>query len=331
MKKTLLTCIVFMLVASFVFANGASEGTTDSKVYRIDLGTVYADSHVFAQAMDEMAKTLNERSGGRLDVRTFHNSTLGSEKDQVDGVASGSIQMVIVGGGQIGAMYPAISVFDAPFCIANNDHLQRFSDSEDGKALFEGLTAKTNIRIMGSLFAGSRYITSNKAIYSPDDLKGMKIRVPDQELSIANFKAFGANPTPMALSEVYLALQQNVVDGQENPLTQIISQKFYEVQKYIALTGHVGQVVFLCMNNQFYQTLPEDLQALVTEVALEYSKTASETARNYETEQLALLKNYGMTVTEPDVDAFRSIAKDVIAKYESAWGAGLYDTVQKYR
>ena len=308
-----------------------SEEKEDDTVYKIDIADVYASEHIFALAMDQMAAEFNEASNGRLDVKTYHNSTLGSEKEQTDAVAANTLTMAIAGGGQIGNLYAPMYVFDAPFAISGNDHLQAVMDSELGKELNNGLTEATGIQLLGTLYAGKRFITtSNTPVYTPDDLKGLKIRVPDQPLSIANFKAFGAKPTPMAFAEVYLALQQGVVDGQENPLTQIMSAKFYEVQKYVSTSSHVTQCVFLMTNKEFMDTLPEDLRTLVVETAAKYCKEASETSVQYETDTLKELEGYGMTICDADVDAFKTKAADVIADNAATWGEGLYERVQEY-
>lgn len=306
------------------------SASSDDTVYEISLADSYANDHIFAQAMDKMAEELNEKSKGRLNVVTYHNSTMGSERDQVDAVSAGTLTMCIAGGGQIGNLYAPILVFDAPYCIRDNEHLQAVVKSETGQKIWDGLAEATSIRSLGGLYAGQRFITTSKVpVYTPDDLKGLKIRVPDQPLSIANFSAFGANPTPMAFSEVYLALQQNVVDGQENPLTQIMSAKFYEVQKYISTTAHVTQVVFLTINEDFYNELPEDLRQLLTETAARYCETASEESVAFEQDTLKELGDYGMTVCEPDKEAFKALAEGVIAEHSSEWGEGLYEEIQE--
>lgn len=310
-------------------ADKGKEAAVDDTQYEISLGTIYASDHIFALALDKMAAELNEKSGGRLKVTTFHNSTMGSERDQVDAVAAGTLTMTVAGGGQIGNLYAPILVFDAPFCIRDNDHLQAVVKSDIGVQMWDDMAKEISIRSLGGLYMGQRYITtSNTPVYSPDDLKGLKIRVPDQPLSIANFAAFGANPTPMAFSEVYLALQQNVIDGQENPLTQIMSAKFYEVQKYISTTAHVTQVVFLSINEDFYNSLPEDLKTLLTETAARYCVEASEESVEFEKNTLAELADSGMTVCEPDKEAFKALAEDVIKEHSSDWGEGLYEEIQ---
>ena len=314
-----------------VTENAAESAEGEDTVYKIDIADVYASEHIFAQAMDKMAEELNEKSNGRLEVKTYHNSTLGSEKEQVDAVAANTLTMAIAGGGQIGNLYAPMYVCDAPFAIASNDHLQAVMDSDLGAELNDGLAEATGIQILGGLYAGKRFITtSNTPVYTPNDLKGLKIRVPDQPLSIANFKAFGANPTPMAFAEVYLALQQGVVDGQENPLTQIMSAKFYEVQKYVSTSSHVTQCVFLMTNKAFMDTLPDDLKALVADTAAKYCKEASETSVQYEVDTLKELESYGMTICDADVEAFKSKAADVIADNAATWGEGLYERVQEY-
>lgn len=308
----------------------APAPAADNTVYDVQIATVYTAEHVFAVAMDKMAADLNSASKGRLKAATFHNSTLGSEKDEVDGIAAGSLTMAIAGGGQIGNLYAPVSVFDAPYCIRDNAHLQAVSDSDIGKSIWDDMAAKTKIRSLGSLYAGARFITtSQKAVNTPEDLKGLKIRVPDQPLSIAIFKALGANPTPMAFSEVYLALQQNVVDGQENPLTQIMSAKFYEVQKYISTTAHVTQVVFLLINEDFYNSLPDDLHKLLTDTAKASCLSASEESAKFEADTLNKLSTeYKMTVCNPDKEAFKALAAPVIKENAAKWGEGVYEKIQ---
>lgn len=313
-----------------VGADQKAAQNTDQTVYEIKLGTVWAPEHYFAKGMDRMAAELGEKSGGRLVVETYHNCTLGSEKDLTDGVAMGTVTMSCLGPGQVGNLYAPLLVFDAPYLIQNNDHMQAISKSELCRQIWEDTAEAIGVRPMGSLYLGSRFVTtSKKPVYTPDDLKGLKIRVPDQPISIAEFQAFGANPTPMAYGEVYLALQQNVVDGQENPLVQITTAKFYEVQKYLSSTGHVAQMINPCINEQFYQSLPEDLRALLTEtverycieLSLESVESEQETLKQMETE-------YGMEICEADKAAFQEKVKPVIEKFESEWGEGIYEQLQ---
>lgn len=310
--------------------SSSAASSANDVVYSIEIGDLYAQDHPFAIAMDDMAKELNEQSGGRLNVTCYHNSTLGNEKEQVDAVASGTLTMALPGGGQLGQLYAPMLVFDAPYLIKDNVHLAKVLGSDVGKEIFDGLAENTDIRVLGAMYAGKRYVTtSDKSVVEPADMKGLKIRVPDQELSIANFKAYGASPTPMALSEVYLALQQGVVDGQENPLAQIMSQKFYEVQKYISSTCHVTQCVFLTANESFMQSLPEDLRKMVEDAAEKYCNSASEEIVDYEKTTIdELSSTYNMTVCDADQDAFKKLSESVIDEYSSKWGTGLYEKIQ---
>ena len=294
----------------------------DGAVYEIVLGTVWAPEHY-------LAKELEEKSGGRFLVKNYHNCTLGSEKDLTDGVAMGTVTIACLGPGQVGNLYSPLLVFDAPYLIQNNEHMQAISKSDICRDIWEGSANTIGVRPLGSLYLGSRFITtSKKKVTVPDDLKGLKIRVPDQPISIAEFKAFGANPTPMAYSEVYLALQQNVVDGQENPLVQISTAKFYEVQKYLSNTGHVVQMINPCINEDFYQSLPEDLRALLTETVEEYCIKLSDESVAQEEELLKELLGQGMELCEADRDAFREKAKTVIQEFEQEWGEGIYEELQ---
>lgn len=305
------------------------EAADDGTIYEITLGTVWAPEHYFAKGMDEMAKELEEKSGGRFIVKNYHNCTLGSEKDLTDGVSMGTVTLSCLGPGQVGNLYAPLLVFDAPYLIQNNDHMQAISRSEVCRGIWEDAAKTIGVRPLGSLYLGSRFITtSKKPVIVPDDLKGLKIRVPDQPISIAEFKAFGANPTPMAYSEVYLALQQNVVDGQENPLVQISTAKFFEVQKYLSNTGHVVQMINPCINEDFYQSLPEDLRVLLTETVEEYCVKLSQESVSQEEALLQELLAQGMELCEADKDAFREKAKAVIQEFEQQWGEGIYEELQ---
>lgn len=303
--------------------------SSDGTVYEIVLGTVWAPEHYFAKGMDDMAKELEKKSGGRFLVKNYHNCTLGSEKDLTDGVAMGTVTIACLGPGQVGNLYSPLLVFDAPYLIQNNEHMQAISKSSICREIWEDSAKTIGVRPLGSLYLGSRFITtSKKKVMVPDDLKGLKIRVPDQPISIAEFKAFGANPTPMAYSEVYLALQQNVVDGQENPLVQISTAKFYEVQKYLSDTGHVVQMINPCINEDFYQSLPEDLRALLTETVEDYCIKLSDESVAQEEELLKELLGQGMELCEADREAFREKAKTVIQEFEQEWGEGIYEELQ---
>jgi len=213
-----------------------------------------------------------------------------------------------------------------------------FKDAESMFAVLDGpigdeirdrLISKRDIRVLAIGYLGARHLTANKPIYEPEDLKGLKIRIPNIPLRNASFIAWGASPTPMALAEVYLALRQGVVDGQENPLPQIIAAKFYEVQKYLILTGHALNPEILLINEKKYQSLPEEYRNILLEGAKIFEENSFKEYNTMKYELLEQLLDEGMIVMKPNIEKFREAVKDVPYEFEKEWGEGLYDRILK--
>lgn len=308
-------------------ASSKSDAAAAPEVYKLTLGSYYAEEHVFYDWVAEFADKVKKDSDGRLVITCYQNGQLGDEAELVNSLSMGTLDMAIgLGPGQMGSLYAPVQVFDAPYALQDKNHIDNVAKSDWGKKLFDDLAKETKIRELSFLYQGKRFITtSRKAIKEPSDLAGLKLRTPDQEMSIANFNAYGASATPMAFSEVYLALQQGVVDGQENPLSQIVSAKLYEVQKYISLTGHVVQSTTMCINQDKLDALPQDLQEILIKDAYDGQFEANDRMEKWENDTLDKLEGLGMTIVEPDVDAFKAISANVVKKYEDVWGAGLYE------
>ena len=316
-----MSILVMMFVLSLVFSAQAAQ-------FEYKLAHVYAPEHPFAKGMVQFAEEVKAQTNGDFVINTYPAAQLGSEKDIADGIVNGIIEMAIIGPGEIGKRYKPVLIFDGPFIFRNYEHAKHVVDGPVGQELWQGLEEKTGLKNLFTLYYGTRYVTSKKPISSPEDMKGMKLRAPDMPLSVANAKAMGANPTPMALSEVYLALQQGVVDGQENPVPTIYTQKFYEVQSYISLTGHVLQLTPVFIAKKKFDALPEDYQKILLDAVAKVFPTIDQEVLNYEKEKLEEMKAAGMTVVEPDVEAFRQATQTVIKEFEDTWGVGLYEKIQ---
>ncbi|WHH59072.1 sialic acid TRAP transporter substrate-binding protein SiaP [Petroclostridium sp. X23] len=305
------------------------EKKAADKVVTYKLAHVYAPDHPFSKGMDKLAETVKTKSNGKLVINHYPAAQLGSEKDIADGIVNGIVDMAIIGPGELGKRFKPILVFDAPYVFRDVDHMQKVTTGDVGNELWEKMASETGIRELAALYYGTRYVTTSKVpIKTPADLKGLKLRAPDQPLSVANAKAMGANPTPMALSEVYLALQQGVVDGQENPIPTIASQKFNEVQKYINLTGHVVQVTPIVMSEKKLKELPDDLKQILMDAVKEIAPTINQEIADNEKATLEEFKKGGMEVIESDVEAFRTATASVIKEFESTWGQGLFEKIQ---
>jgi tripartite ATP-independent transporter DctP family solute receptor len=243
-------------------------------------------------------------------------------------LVNGVLEMAIIGPGEIGKRYKPVLIFDGPFIFRDFAHAEKVLSGDIGKELWGGLESSTGLKNLTTLYYGTRYVTSKRSIKTPEDMKGMKLRAPDMPLSVANAKAMGANPTPMALAEVYLALQQNVVDGQENPIPTIYTQKFYEVQSHISLTGHVLQLTPVFISKKKFDELPADFQKALMDSIAAVAPTINKAVAAAEKKWLDDMQSKGMTVDQPNVEAFRVATQPVIKQFESQWGVGLYERIQ---
>lgn len=306
-----------------------SKRTNNDQPIVIRLAHVYASDHPFSKGVNKLAKEVERRSKGRLIIKISPEGQLGSEKDIADGIMNNIIDMAIIGPGELGKRFKPVLVFDAPYVFRDYEHMQKVVTGEVGKQLWDKMADETGIRVLSALYYGTRYVTTSRSpIYSPEDMKGLNLRTPNQPLSVKNAKAMGANPTPLALSEVYLALQQGGVDGQENPIATIATHKFNEVQKYIILTSHVVQVIPLNISEKKLNSIPEDLRKILVEVVQEISPSINQEIINIEKSTLEEFKKSGMIIVKPNVQKFKEATLPVIKEFEDEWGKGLYESIQ---
>jgi len=211
-------------------------------------------------------KIVEQKTAGRVKVDIYPASQLGKEREQFEGVKIGTIEMCMIAEGPMAGFFPEIMVIGIPYLYANEITAWRSLDGPFGKALFEEMRKKTGVRALGIGENGFRNFTNRvRPIKSPDDMKGLKIRTMENPAHMAMVKAMGASATPIAWGEVYMALQQGVVDGQENPVSVIEVSKFNEVQKYLTLDGHVYSILPILINDKFFMSLPPDIQKIIAD------------------------------------------------------------------
>src|SRR6185436_8471423 len=203
------------------------------------------------------AGEIKKRSNGRLDIEVFPASTLGKETDINQALSLGTVDIIYTGMAFAGRQFPPMSIASGPFIFRDYPHWQQFREGAVFREVAKGYEDKSGHKIVGYTYYGQRHLTSNKLVTKPDDMKGMKLRVPDAPLFVMFPRAVGANPTPIAFAEVYLALQNGTVDAQENPLPTIEAKKFYEVQKYIILTGHITDSLVSIVSSSAWGKLSE--------------------------------------------------------------------------
>jgi tripartite ATP-independent transporter DctP family solute receptor len=296
------------------------------------LGHVGFPGSLFAITTDAYAARVNTELKGKVEVKVFHSSQLGSDEQMMRGIKVGAPEMVAPST-VMSTVDDKFGVFEMPYLLVTRAHMKKVADNKQVQSqLFAGLPAK-GIRVLGVWENGFRHITNNvRPIVKPDDLKGIKLRVPGGVWRVKMFKAYGANPSPMPLAEVYSALQSGVMDGQENPFPQIASAKFHEVQKFLSLSGHVYTPAYLVIGEDVWKTLPPDVQAALTKIAVEIGDFARSEGERLDKELMAKLVP-PMKANEVDKDAFIKASASIYEEFgkEVAGGADLVKLIQSLR
>jgi tripartite ATP-independent transporter DctP family solute receptor len=336
MKKILLLMTVALLIMAptMMFAQGQQEAAADGKV-ELTLAHIYDPSHAWHKGAVKAAEVASELSDGRIEITIYPAGQQGTEPEILEQAILGSIDIAAAGAGQVGTIYSPINVLEMPYTFRDNQHVLAFGQSDIGKELFEGFRKAHGARIIGPSSYGIRQMTSNKPIYTPEDLAGFKLRVPEQTVTVAYGKAMGANPTPIAYAEAYMALQQGVADGLENPLSAISSMKFYEVQDYIILTSHVTNACFYVMNDAKFQSLSEGDQKIIMDAFWEGSKEIVRLLDKDDRELISFFEEQGLEIIKPDIEAFKkataSMPQEFSYWWEDEFGADLHTRIQNIK
>jgi TRAP-type transport system periplasmic protein len=281
---------------------------------------------------DAFAKEVKAKSGGRIDVQVFGAGALGGERDLVEGVKNGFIQAGLASG-VMANFYPNAMVTDIPYLFPSNEVADKVLDGPFGQKLSASFHAATGMHNLCFGEVGFRHFsTGKKAIHTPKDLAGLKIRVQETPLYVTEMKALGAQPTPIAFPETYTALQTGVVDGEENPLPTMIFAKFYEVQKHVTLDGHNYGVDWFVLSDKFYKSLPADLQQVVTDAAKDACAIERKTNRAFTASGARTLAEKGVTVYTPtpaEIAQFRAAAQAPVIEFlKTKIDPKLIDSVQ---
>ncbi|MBI2999705.1 MAG: TRAP transporter substrate-binding protein [Deltaproteobacteria bacterium] len=325
---------IFVALAISTVAFGLRDGRAQQQPISVRLGHVGfpGPDSIFAIMGDEYAKRVNTALKGRVEVKVFHSSQLGSDEQMMRGIKVGAPEM-FVPSTIMSTADQKYGVFEMPYIIVSRAHMKRVADNKQVQgALFDGLPAK-GIRVLGVWENGFRHITNNaRPIVKPDDLKGIKLRVPGGVWRVKMFRAYGANPSPMPFAEVYSALQSGVMDGQENPFPQIASAKFQEVQKFLSLSGHVYTPAYLVVGEDFWKKLPQDIQATLFKIAWDMGDFARAEGERLDKELMGKLAP-PMRANEVDKDTFIKASAAIYEDFgkEVAGGTELVRLIQSLR
>jgi tripartite ATP-independent transporter DctP family solute receptor len=287
----------------------------------LKFGHVGNPGSLFETSVNEFAKRVNEKLAGKVKVVTFGSSQLGSDKELLQKLKLGTVDFALPST-VMSSVTPEFGVFEMPYLVKDREHMKRIEKEVVWPSMVPAAEAK-GYKILALWENGFRHITNNvRPINKPEDLNGLKLRTPKGEWRVKMFQAYGANPSPMAFSEVFTALKTGVMDGQENPFAQIYSGKFQEVQKFLSLTGHVYTPAYVAVGKDRWEQLPEDIRTEIEAVARETQGFVYETAAQLENDLLVKLKEGGIAVNEADKDAFIAGSKAIYEEFATAVPGG---------
>ena len=295
----------------------------------IKFAHVYEAGHPLHQAALMAAEQINERTAGRYDVKVFPASSLGKEKALTEALSLGTVDIIYTGAGFAGSIYGPISITDFPFTLRSLDHWRAYGKSDLFKELTDGFSQATGGNVVAAIsYYGTRHVTSKKPILEPADMDGLKIRVPNAPAYVLFPEAVGANPTPMAFSEVYLALQQGVVDAQENPLPTIQAKKFHEVQPHINLTGHITNSTFTIVSPWTLGKMSDADRAAVMEVLQDSADWVTAEIIKSEESLVDWFRGQGISVNEVDRKPFIAAVAPALQGDDLPFSADVYQRLQ---
>jgi tripartite ATP-independent transporter DctP family solute receptor len=315
-----------------VVALGLGIACSASAQTALRINISLAQNSHYGVAIDTFAREVERRTNGRYKVQTFYSSALGAERESVEGVQLGTLDLTLTSTGPLPNFVPDVAILDIPFLFRDYAHARAVLDGPIGQELLTKFPAKG---MVGLAWAenGFRHMTNSKRpVNVPEDLRGLKMRTMENPIHIEAYRQFGILPTPMAFTEVFTALQQGTVDGQENPLSVITAAKLDQVQKYLSLTGHVYSPAIFLMNKAQWDKLSQADKQAFLDAATEAVKANRARVDEDERKAVADLRAKGMTVAENvDKARFQAALEPVYADFAKRFGQANIDRIRNYR
>lgn len=334
LKLLLLTLGIIILAACGDEGTSIETSASGEQVYKLKVAhSSAATDDRLENSLQEFKKSIEEKSNGRIIIETYPNSQLGAERETLEGVQNGSIEMAVISTGPFSGFSKSMMVLDLPYLFKNGEEAFEVLDGEFGDKLFDNLLEETGLRGLAWGENGVRHMANNsRKIVTPEDVEGLKIRTQENQAHMDMIKAFGGGPTPIAFNELYSSLQQGVIDGYENPFSLIVGMKFYEVTKHLTLTSHVYGVYGFVINDDVYSSLPADLQELLEEETDKWAVIEREMNQQQEEAGRKVMEEHGVEITEltdEQYNAFRDLAAPVVESYRDVVGADVYDLLME--
>ncbi|MDJ0388657.1 sialic acid TRAP transporter substrate-binding protein SiaP [Roseomonas sp. E05] len=318
------------ILAAATLAVCALLGGTAQAQQKLRWAHVYETNEPYHTEALWAAEQIKQRTQNRWNIEVFPASALGNEPTINQGLTLGTVDIIYTGAAFAGATYKPISIGNAPYIFRDYGHFAAYRESDLLKELMAGYDKQTGHHSVALTYYGARHLTANRPIMKPEDARGMKLRVPQAPLFLMFTRSIGANATPIAFAEVYLALQQGTVDGQENPLPTIKAKKFHEVQSHIMLSGHITESLLTIVSRSSWARLNDGDKKVFEAVLREASDRASKEIREAELKLPEWFREQGKTVLTPDLAAFRAAALPLHndASAGAGWTKEQYDRLQ---
>lgn len=324
MKKCVITVVMALMLAAAAFAGQADAATT------LRLGHVVADNSSLDKGLDYFAKLVSDKSGGELKIQVFPNSSLGDNTAMMEQLQFGSLDMMAPSVAALSGFTPSTAIFDLPYLFKNEAAAEEVLDGPLGDSIGKALEP-SGFHLLGWMTQSWRHLTCNKEVKKPADVAGIKIRTMDSKYHMAHFNTLGASAIPMAMSELYTALQQGTIDAQENPYTNIVNSRFYEVQDYVVETAHIYDACPLIISTITWQRLDDNQKKIIEEATAEAVKWERAEVRKDDDINRELVKKSGTTVIQltPEQRAeFRKAAQPVYDEFVKEQGQAGADAVK---
>jgi len=321
MKKVMAFISILCLCLVGVFAQGTSVDATFAHIFQ--------PGHTLYKMADSFAQKVSQATDGRVTIKVVPAGALGGMDSNLEALSLGSVDISLIGESYTSRYYPPMGVTAAPYAFQGWSHFKNYVNSD----LFNGLKAEytkaTKNIIIGTFTSGFRSVTANKPVRTPKDMVGMKIRVPDAPAFTAMPKAAGASPTPVAFAEVYLALQQKVVDAQENPLETTYNMKFYEVTKYICLTEHMMEPAHIIVSPNFWKKISDSDKVKILAIGREVAAVATDSAESASNDLVAVFEKLGnIVIKDVDKKAFADICLAYNTSSSRGWTSEQFKKLQ---
>ncbi len=326
MKRSILSKLLLCAgIAAFVLGGAVSA---QAAKFALKAGHVLAEGHSYHLSWQKVGEIVKQKTNGDMTIDVFANSTLGNERDLIEGMQLGAVDLAVVSTGPMSGFSPAFLVLDLPYIFPSYEAAYRVLDGEIGQGMLESIS-KNKLKGFCYWENGFRNVTAKKPCPNPEDVKGVKIRTMEAEVHMATFNNLGAIATPMAWGEVYTALQQGTIDAQENPIANIYQGRIQEVNPFVTMTRHFYAPSPVLMSQAIWSKLPADYQKILSDAIVETRTFAREEIKRGEKEYAEAMKKEGVTIIENvDIAKWRTAVQPTYDQYEKKIGKDLIDKVQ---